>query len=80
MSYLERPAAAGYFIFPDLSVRHEGRYRLKFTLFEETKDPNDMDPPPASAPEDPQVIADADAFFAAPVSYTHLTLPTIYSV
>lgn len=67
MSYLERPAAAGYFIFPDLSVRHEGRYRLKFTLFEETKDPNDMDPLPAAGPDDSQATAEgeADAFFAA---------------
>ncbi|ORX80294.1 hypothetical protein K493DRAFT_191253, partial [Basidiobolus meristosporus CBS 931.73] len=24
----------GFFVFPDLSVRMEGRYRLKFTLFE----------------------------------------------
>ncbi|KAL3481896.1 velvet factor-domain-containing protein [Aspergillus californicus] len=33
------PVAAGYFIFPDLSVRHEGNYRLHFNLFEQTKDP-----------------------------------------
>jgi hypothetical protein len=38
MAYLDRPAPAGYFIFPDLSVRHEGRYRLRFALYEETKD------------------------------------------
>lgn len=25
---------AGFFVFPDLSVRLEGTYRLKFTLFE----------------------------------------------
>lgn len=43
MAYLERPHQAGYFIFPDLSVRHEGKYRLAFTLFEEVKDPKDAD-------------------------------------
>lgn len=44
MAYLDRPAPAGYFIFPDLSVRHEGKYRLSFALYEELKDPKDMDP------------------------------------
>ncbi len=43
MSYLDRPSPAGYFIFPDLSVRHEGQYRLSFSLFEELKDANDED-------------------------------------
>ena len=43
MAYLDRPAPAGYFIFPDLSVRHEGKYRLSFNLFEETKDAKDAD-------------------------------------
>lgn len=40
-AYLERPKRAAYFIFPDLSVRHEGWYRLKFSLFECVK--NEMD-------------------------------------
>ncbi|PVI08486.1 hypothetical protein DM02DRAFT_510121 [Periconia macrospinosa] len=44
MAYLDRPTPAGYFIFPDLSVRHEGKYRLSFALYEELKDPKDMDP------------------------------------
>ncbi|KAF2742989.1 hypothetical protein M011DRAFT_481125 [Sporormia fimetaria CBS 119925] len=44
MAYLDRPAPAGYFIFPDLSVRHEGKYRLNFALFEELKNPKDEDP------------------------------------
>ncbi|KAL4873724.1 velvet factor-domain-containing protein [Aspergillus spectabilis] len=39
VAYLDRPEQAGYFIFPDLSVRHEGVYRLSFHLFEQTKDP-----------------------------------------
>ncbi|KAL9097951.1 MAG: hypothetical protein Q9163_006292 [Psora crenata] len=39
MAYLDRPKPAGYFIFPDLSVRHEGKYRLSFNLYEELKEP-----------------------------------------
>ncbi|KAI5776446.1 velvet factor-domain-containing protein [Geopyxis carbonaria] len=45
MAYLDRPQPAGYFIFPDLSVRHEGKYRLRFALYEESKEPA-----PAPAP------------------------------
>ncbi|KAF3917193.1 hypothetical protein ABW20_dc0105119 [Dactylellina cionopaga] len=41
MAYLDRPAPAGYFIFPDLSVRHEGKYRLHFALYEECKEEDD---------------------------------------
>ena len=43
VAYLDRPVPAGYFIFPDLSVRHEGVYRLSFHLYEETKDSKDAD-------------------------------------
>ncbi|SMY21759.1 unnamed protein product [Zymoseptoria tritici ST99CH_1A5] len=43
MVYLDRPAPAGYFIFPDLSVRHEGVYRLSFSLYEDCKSPKDED-------------------------------------
>lgn len=43
MAYLDRPSPAGYFIFPDLSVRHEGMYRLSFSLFEELKEAKDGD-------------------------------------
>jgi hypothetical protein len=43
MAYLDRPQEAGYFLFPDLSVRHEGRYRLTFNLYEETKEEEDKD-------------------------------------
>ncbi|MCJ1386062.1 velvet protein [Xylographa soralifera] len=43
MAYLDRPSPAGYFIFPDLSVRHEGKYRLSFNLFEELKEDKDAD-------------------------------------
>lgn len=45
MAYLDRPKPAGYFIFPDLSVRHEGKYRLRFSLYEETKDRDEMPQP-----------------------------------
>jgi len=48
MAYLDRPQEAGYFLFPDLSVRHEGRYRLTFNLYEETKEDDDKD---AEAPD-----------------------------
>ncbi|KAF8468445.1 velvet factor-domain-containing protein [Kalaharituber pfeilii] len=45
MAYLDRPKPAGYFIFPDLSVRHEGKYRLRFSLYEESKDRDEMSQP-----------------------------------
>lgn len=53
MAYLDRPQEAGYFLFPDLSVRHEGRYKLTFNLYEETKEDKDKDP---DTP-DPKMIA-----------------------
>jgi hypothetical protein len=43
MAYLDRPQEAGYFLFPDLSVRHEGRYNLDFALYEQMKDEGDKD-------------------------------------
>ncbi|ROW04177.1 hypothetical protein VSDG_01032 [Cytospora chrysosperma] len=43
MILLDRPTEAGYFIFSDLSVRHEGRYFLTFSLLEEPKEERDMD-------------------------------------
>ncbi|KAI1005591.1 hypothetical protein K3495_g2629 [Podosphaera aphanis] len=43
MAYLDRPTEAGYFIFPDLSVRHEGQYVLCFNLYEECKNDCDRD-------------------------------------
>ncbi|KAL0940700.1 sexual development activator [Colletotrichum truncatum] len=43
MAYLDRPSEAGYFLFPDLSVRHEGRYVLAFHLYEEIKNVEDRD-------------------------------------
>ncbi len=49
MAYLDRPQEAGYFLFPDLSVRHEGRYRLTFNLYEQIKEDRDMDKNPSDA-------------------------------
>lgn len=43
MSFLDRPQPAGYFVFPDISVRHEGKYRLIFDLYEDAHEPNIMD-------------------------------------
>jgi hypothetical protein len=43
MAYLDRPSPAGYFLFPDLSVRHEGCYNLNFSLYEDIKDDLDAD-------------------------------------
>ncbi|KAK5095270.1 hypothetical protein LTS08_008169 [Lithohypha guttulata] len=42
-SYLSKPSNAAYFIFSDLAVRHEGFYRLKFTLLEGPKNHADFD-------------------------------------
>ncbi|MCJ1340316.1 velvet protein [Bachmanniomyces sp. S44760] len=56
MAYLDRPAPAGYFIFPDLSVRHEGKYRLSFNLFEELKESKDEDNDPNASSESAQFI------------------------
>ncbi|VUC35135.1 unnamed protein product [Clonostachys rosea] len=55
MAYLDRPTAAGYFIFPDLSVRHEGQYRLSFSLFETTKEEIDFDMDPTEGDLPPGV-------------------------
>lgn len=52
MAYLDRPKLAGYFLFPDLSVRHEGRYKLTFNLYEETKEDKDKDPEDPTCPQD----------------------------
>lgn len=61
-AYLDRPKPAAYFIFPDLSVRHEGWYRLKFSLFEGVKHEADADlgkpfvhPPPTNSKYTPPV-------------------------
>jgi hypothetical protein len=55
MAYLDRPSEAGYFIFPDLSVRHEGLYKLTFSLFETTKEEKDFDMEPSDTDLPPGV-------------------------
>jgi hypothetical protein len=55
MAYLDRPTEAGYFIFPDLSVRHEGLYKLTFSLFETTKEEKDFDLNPSDSDMPPGV-------------------------
>jgi hypothetical protein len=42
-NYLDRPHESIWFAFPDLSVRHEGRYTHSFHLYEILKNPNDCD-------------------------------------
>ncbi|PMD18470.1 hypothetical protein NA56DRAFT_244367 [Hyaloscypha hepaticicola] len=42
-AYLDRPREAIYFIFPNLLIRHPGKYTICFTLFEETKHLEDQD-------------------------------------
>ncbi|PMD38885.1 hypothetical protein L207DRAFT_584285 [Hyaloscypha variabilis F] len=62
MAYLDRPTEAGYFIFPDLSVRHEGKYRLSFNLYEETKEDGDKDGEAGSMSDSkPKISAAASA-------------------
>jgi hypothetical protein len=55
MSYLDRPEPAGYFVFPDLSIRHEGKYRLTFSLYEDVKDPADQDTETDGKPTGPHI-------------------------
>ena len=55
MLFRSRPQEAGYFLFPDLSVRHEGRYRLTFNLYEETKEDEDKDVNSTDAPAMPEM-------------------------
>lgn len=62
MAYLDRPSEAGYFIFPDLSVRHEGQYVLSFNLYEETKNRADEDLDPC-APLFAPAAAEPDSSF-----------------
>ena len=74
MAYLDRPSPAGYFIFPDLSVRHEGKYKLAFNLFEELKESKDADAEPAlTSPDHPnnQVLKNTPM---APQSHMHFRL------
>lgn len=83
IAYLDRPSPAGYFIFPDLSVRHEGRYRLNFNLYEEIKDPKDADME-STNPQELQLMPTSPKP-SAPKSFMHFRLEvksqpfTVYS-
>ena len=69
MAYLDRPSPGGYFIFPDLSVRHEGKFRLSFNLFEELKESKDEDTEPARSSPDTKDIKPPRALGTAPKSH-----------
>lgn len=73
MAYLDRPSPAGYFIFPDLSVRHEGLYRLAFSLFEELKESKDADaePPEGSSNKRDELLSSNPM---APRAHVHFRL------
>ncbi|KAL1998495.1 hypothetical protein VTN02DRAFT_6079 [Thermoascus thermophilus] len=84
IAYLDRPSQAGYFIFPDLSVRHEGRYRLNFNLYEEVKDAKDADK--VSTLPVPDTLTPSNPLKpSAPKTYLHFRLEvksmpfTVYS-
>ncbi|KKA17695.1 Sexual development activator VeA, partial [Rasamsonia emersonii CBS 393.64] len=84
IAYLDRPAQAGYFIFPDLSVRHEGRYRLNFNLYEEVKDAKDADKDAPLPPQD-NIPQTSPMKPTAPKTFLHFRLEvksvpfTVYS-
>lgn len=73
IAYLDRPAQAGYFIFPDLSVRHEGFYRLNFNLYEEIKDAKDADKD-APKPAQQSPIPSASGKPTAPKAFLNFRL------
>ncbi|KAJ5428674.1 Velvet factor [Penicillium cf. griseofulvum] len=84
IAYLDRPSQAGYFIFPDLSVRHEGRYRLNFHLYEEIKDAKDADKD-STLPPPNQIAHSATSKPGTPQAFLHFRLEvksvpfTVYS-
>ncbi|CAG7969831.1 unnamed protein product [Penicillium nalgiovense] len=84
VAYLDRPSQAGYFIFPDLSVRHEGRYRLSFHLYEEIKDAKDADKN-STSPLPNQIPLSATSKPGTPQAFLHFRLEvksvpfTVYS-
>lgn len=71
IAYLDRPDLAGYFVFPDLSVRHEGKYRLSFNLYEEVKDLKDADAEPAGTSSE---VAEIKRAPMAPQKHVHYRL------
>ncbi|KAK6438032.1 velum formation-related protein [Oleoguttula sp. CCFEE 5521] len=79
MVYLDRPSPAGYFIFPDLSVRHDGRFRLSFSLYEEVKRVEDGDVKPdvarPASPNDSHVTHRLEVRSCPLTVYTAKTFP-----
>jgi len=73
IAYLDRPSQAGYFIFPDLSVRHEGLYRLHFNLYEEMKDAKDEDKN-AAIPIQETLVPSVPSKPRAPIHFLHFRL------
>lgn len=69
MAYLDRPQPGGYFIFPDLSVRHEGKFRLSFNLYEELKEAKDEDPEPAGPSSDTKDVKPPQGLGTAPKTH-----------
>lgn len=74
MAYLDRPSPAGYFIFPDLSVRHEGKYRLSFNLFEELKESKDADADSANGSPESDEAKPLRNNAMAPQAHVHFRL------
>lgn len=69
MAYLDRPTPGGYFIFPDLSVRHEGKFRLSFNLFEELKEEKDEDVEGLPSPRSTDTKSSSPASKMAPKNF-----------
>ncbi|KAJ5364952.1 Velvet factor [Penicillium cataractarum] len=73
VAYLDRPSQAGYFIFPDLSVHHESRYRLSFYIYELIK--NVMDADQDSNPALPNQVSGSNAAKpSSPLTYLYFRL------
>jgi len=63
-NYLDRPREAIWFAFPDLSLRHEGKYTLSFHLYETSKNPDDCDR--AATDASLQLRSESDAEASSP--------------
>ncbi|KAI0137322.1 velvet factor-domain-containing protein [Xylariales sp. AK1849] len=75
--YLDRPTPAGYFLFPDLSVRHEGRYKLIFRLYERNKDAQDLNM--ADPVDQPESLEDEDGLFFTFLNEVRSAAFTVFS-
>ena len=74
MAYLDRPSPGGYFIFPDLSVRHEGKFRLSFNLYEELKEAKDEDAEPVGLSPDTKDVKPPQGLGSAPKNFANWRL------